>query len=238
MPPTGHTLAYKHAETTLTGVLYRDMGRPEKRPGILLIHGGAGLDDHARQQAQRWAALDYVVLACDLYGEGVAGDRQRIVSTATALRDDPSLLVGRLRAGLDELRGGPGTDGRFAAIGFCFGGMAALALARSGEPIAAAVSIHGSLATPRPAEPDAVRAKILVCHGASDPHVPLDDVTTFAREMETAHADWELVMYGGAEHGFTHQHAQPGEIPGVAYNEEVDRRSFADASRFLAEAFA
>jgi dienelactone hydrolase len=82
-----------------------------------------------------------------------------------------------------------------------------------------------------------VRARILVCHGAADPHVPGSDVTAFAQEMEDARADWQLVMYGGAQHGFTHRHAKPGAMPGVAYDERADRRSFAAASQFLADTF-
>jgi dienelactone hydrolase len=98
------------------------------------------------------------------------------------------------------------------------------------------VSIHGSLATVKPAEPGAVRAKVLACHGALDPHVPLADVVGFAEEMGHAGADWQLIMYGGAMHGFTHEHATPGAIPGVAYDAPADRRSFAAALAFLAEA--
>ena len=89
MPPIERTLAYTDGDTPLTGALYRDESQQKELPGILLIHGGAGLDDHARDQAQRWAALGYVVLACDMYGDGVAGDRDRIMAALTALRDDP-----------------------------------------------------------------------------------------------------------------------------------------------------
>jgi dienelactone hydrolase len=54
--------------------------------------------------------------------------------------------------------------------------------------------------------------------------------------MDHAGADWQLIMYGGAMHGFTHDHAMPGAIPGVAYDALADRRSFAAALAFLAEA--
>jgi dienelactone hydrolase len=114
----------------------------------------------------------------------------------------------------------------------------ALALARSGEPMAGAVSIHGSLGTSKRAQPGAVRARLLVCHGALDPHVPLSDVTAFAEEMNDAGADWQLIMYGGALHGFTHSDAAPATVPGVAYNPVADTRSFAAARGFLAEVFA
>jgi predicted esterase len=96
-------------------------------------------------------------------------------------------------------------------------GLAALQLARSGAPIATAVSNHGSLTTRARAEPGQVRARLLVCHGALDPHVPLTDVTAFAEGMNAVGADWQLNVYGGAQHGFTHTDAKPGAIPGVAY---------------------
>ena len=79
-------------------------------------------------------------------------------------------------------------DRRIGLVGFCFGGLAALQLARSGAPIAAAVSIHGSLATSAPARAGAVTARILACHGAADPHVPPADVAAFAEEMNHAGA--------------------------------------------------
>jgi dienelactone hydrolase len=230
-------LAYRDLETPLSGLLYRDEAPSGPRPGILLVHGGAGLDDHAKDQGRRYAALGYVVHACDMFGPGVAGDRERVIACLTGLRDDPALLVRRGRAGLAALSDDPDTDGRLAAVGFCFGGLAVLALARAGERLAGVASIHGSLATSRPAEPGSVRARVLVCHGALDPHVPLDHVTAFADEMNRAGADWQLIMYGGALHGFTHSRAVPGAIPGVGYDPLADARSFAATRDFLAEAF-
>jgi len=218
-------------------VLYRDDAPAGPRPGILLVHGGAGLDEHAREQARRYAALGYVVHACDMLCAGAAGDRERVIACLTALRDDPALLIRRGQAGLAALSGCPGTDGRFAAVGFCFGGMAVLALARAGEDLAGVASIHGSLATNRRAEHGSVRARVLVCHGGMDPHVPLGDVTAFAEEMNHARADWQLIMYGGALHGFTHARAVPGATPGVAYDPLADARSFAATRAFLAEVF-
>jgi dienelactone hydrolase len=235
VPLTTRTVAYADQDTALTGELYWDPGGTP-RPGILLIHGGVGLDDHARGQARRYAALGYVVFACDMLGDEAAGDRERVIGSLTAMRDDPGLLAGRAQAGLAELAGCGLVAGPLAAVGFCFGGLTALTLARSGAGLAAAVSIHGSLATTRPAGPGAVKARVLACHGALDPHVPMADVTGFAEEMDHAGADWQLIIYGGAGHGFTHQHAVPGAIPGVAYHRLADERSFAATRAFLAEA--
>ena len=231
-------LSYRDLDVPLTGLFCWDDAQERPRPGILLIHGGAGLDAHAREQARRYAALGYAVLACDMFGDGIAGDRERVMACLLALRDDPDRLVRRGQAGLTALAGCPEATGPMAAVGFCFGGMAALALARAGVGLAGVVSIHGSLATSAPARPGAVTARILACHGAADPHVPPADVAAFAEEMNYAEADWQLVMYGRAQHGFTHKHAVPGAMPGVAYDRLADERSFAAARAFLAEALA
>lgn len=228
------TVSYSDADTSLSGVLVWNEAQPRPKPGILLIHGGAGLDQHARDQAHRYAEVGYAVLACDLYGDGIAGDRARVMACLTALRDSPALLVQRGQAGLTALADCPEVSGNLAAIGFCFGGMAALALARSGADVGGVVSIHGSLTTNKPAESGTVMAKVLVCHGALDPHVPIGDLAAFADEMSRADADWQLIIYGRAMHGFTHKHATPGAVPGVAYDQTADERSFDATRAFLA----
>lgn len=229
-------LSYSDDDVALSGVLVSPAGAAsEPVPGILLVHGGAGLDDHARSQAARYAALGFAVFACDVLGAGVAGDRERIIPVLMALRDEPERLARRAHAGLDILAARPEVSGPIGAVGFCFGGMAALTLARCGANVAAVVSMHGTLATSRPAEPGGMTARVLVCHGALDPHVPMADVTGFCAEMTQAGVDYQVNIYGGAVHGFTHEHAVPGAIPGVAFHAEADRRSFAAARAFLGE---
>jgi len=228
-------VSYQHQETALTGLLAWDAAVQAPRHGVLLDHGGAGLDDHAKDQARRYASLGYAALACDMLGEGIAGDQQRIVARLVELRGDPGLMIGCAQAGLVALSEPPEAEGVLAAVGFCFGGLPVLTMAHGGVELAGVVSIHGTLATVRPAEPGSIKAKVLACHGALDPHVPLSDVIVFAAEMDAAGADWQLTMYGGAMHGFTHEHAIPGAIPGVEFNAVADGRSFAAVGAFLDE---
>jgi dienelactone hydrolase len=235
MSLTSRLLPYDHGGIALRGELVADDAANTALPGILLVHGGAGLDDHARAQARRYAALGYVVLACDMYGEGVAGHRDRVVATITALRQDPDLLAARAAAGLSALISRPEVDGPVAAVGFCFGGLAVLTLARCGADLAATISMHGGLETSKRAERGAISGRVLVCHGALDPHVPMPQVSAFCEEMTEAGADWQVSIYGGAMHGFTHNHAVPGATPGVEYDEPTDSRSFAAATTLLAE---
>ena len=91
-------------ETSRSRDLPWDEALPDKRPGILIIHGGAGLDDHAKSQARRYAALGFVVLACDMFGNGVAGDRERVMASVMGLRDYPQRMCQRGQAGLAAAR--------------------------------------------------------------------------------------------------------------------------------------
>ena len=229
------TVRYKHDDVSLTGMFVYNSTRTEKSPGILVVHGGAGLDEHAKRQAARFAELGYVAFACDMYGDGVAGDRQRVMATILQLRDDPGKLCRRAFAGLERLRVHPLVDGRVAAVGYCFGGMTTLELARSGAELLGVASIHGTLKTSHPAQEDAIKAKILVCHGSLDPHVPTSQVTDFMAEMSHARTDWQLIIYGGAMHGFTHNDGP--DFPGVAYHAASDHRSAKALQGFLTEIF-
>jgi dienelactone hydrolase len=227
-------ISYQHEDLPLTGVLYRDDTVAAPAAGLLIIPGAGGLDDHVAGQGARYAGLGYAVFTADMFGPGVTGNRDRTMSVIKELRADPDRLVARAVAGLAELQAAPEAAGRYAALGFCFGGQTVITLARAGVQLAGVVSMHGALSTTRRAAPNSVRVPVLVCHGADDPHVPIGDVVSFVEEMTTAGADWQLIAYGGAVHGFTHTHAVPG-ANGVAYHEPTDRRSFAAATAFLTE---
>jgi dienelactone hydrolase len=228
------TIEYRDCEQSLIGMLFSDSARG-KMPGLLLVHHGGGLDDHSMTHSQHLAGEGFIVFACDMYGREIVGNRERILALLGDLRRDPKRLCRRAEAGLDVLKAQPSVDGRFAAIGYCFGGMTVLEMARAGAPLAGVACVHGSLATACLAAPGAVQAKILVCHGASDPHVPMTQVKAFAEEMSRAGADWQLVLYGGAMHGFTQKNV--ATTPGVAYNEAADLRSTVVIRGFLREIF-
>jgi dienelactone hydrolase len=228
-------IAYRDGDAELTGMLAWDSEPAGIRPGILVVHGGAGLDEHAQGRARGLAESGYLVFACDMYGNGVAGDRKRVMACLTGLRNDRAKLCARAKAGIEVLEAQPQVDGRVAAVGYCFGGMTVLELARSGMELAGVVSVHGSLDTPNAARVDSVKARILVCHGALDPHVPMARVSAFVEEMNRANANWQMNIYGGAMHGFTHQTGP--YLPGVAYNAAADAGSSLAIKEFVAEAF-
>ena len=235
MAITSQIIDYRDGETPLSGVMFSNSATPERRPGVLVVHGGAGLDDHALKRAESIAELGFTVLACDMYGSEVRGNRERIMALLNDFRGNPAQLCQRAQAAINLLASHPQVERGLAAVGYCFGGMTVLELARSGAGLAGVVSVHGSLATTRLAQPGSVKAKILVCHGALDPHVPMSHVSAFIDEMNHAGADWQLDIYGGALHGFTHDSGPA--LPGVAYNATADARSAAAIRTFFTELF-
>jgi len=236
---TTRTLEYSQSGAPLRGFLAWDDSISGPRPGVLVFHENTGLTDHEKGRAKRLAELGYVALACDMFGQPAAPPATDAERRAAFEEFREKRMLPRAAAGFDALAALPQVDRcRMTAIGFCLGGMAALELARSGADLAGVVSFHGGLGTQRPARAGELKAKVLVCHGASDPFITLEHVNAFAKEMQDAEADWQVILYGGAMHGFTNPAADRFGRPGVGYHEPSDRRSWRAMQEFFAELFA
>ena len=239
---TAHPLPYADADDAATPLVGHfacdDAAAGEPRPAVLVAPAFMGLDDHARGRADRLAAeLGYAALAVDVYGNGrLANNQAEAVGLMRPFVDDPASLRRRMRAGLAALRRQPQVDpARVAAIGFCFGGRAAIELARDGADVLAVVSFHGTLDTKVPAVAGVMTAKVLSCTGAADGSIGPDRVRDFGQEMSAAGVDWQTTVYGGVVHAFTNPSAN---VPGRAmYDAAADRRSWAAMRELLAEVF-
>jgi dienelactone hydrolase len=230
----GEHVNYDHGDVQLVGIIER----PERPNGraVVIFHEANGLGNNVRRRARMLADLGYIAFAADLYGGGRTFAAEDATREMNRLRQDPEHFRSRIRAGFDHLLTLEGThSSRAAAIGYCFGGTAALELARSGAPAAAVVSFHGLLTTPLPAEAGQVAAKILACTGARDPLVPLSEVAAFGEEMDRAEADWQLIVYGKALHSFTNPNVAGMGDPRMDYDPSADRQSWAAALLYLDE---
>ncbi|HZZ32735.1 MAG TPA: dienelactone hydrolase family protein [Phenylobacterium sp.] len=219
-----------HADgARLVGYLAVDETRTGKRPGVLIAPEGGGLVDLTKAIARRLAELGYVAFAMDYYGDGKPlADRNEVMPRINAFMAEPLTIRARAAAALAVLARQPECDpGRLAATGYCFGGTTVLELARSGADLKAVVGFHSGLGTTRPAEPRAVRAKILTCIGARDPIIPAEQRQAFEAEMTAASVDWQMNVYGEAGHSFTNPNSGNLGMPGFAYHAETDRRSWA-----------
>jgi len=213
---------------------------PEKdlAPLVLIVHTWAGRDSFVEERAKDLAELGYVAMAVDMYGDGEVGSStEENQSLMTPLVENRDQLKGVINAALNSGKSLKGVDvNNIAAIGYCFGGLVVLDLARSGTELNGVVSFHGLLMGSEIAE-GGIKSKILVLHGERDPMVPLDMVDDFQKEMTEANADWQLHSYGNTYHAFTNPEANDPSL-GTAFNEDSNNRSWQSMNNFFDEIFS
>ena len=234
------TLTYEVEGTPVESVLVYDDAGPSQRPALVMVPNWMGVNDSQIEKAKTIAGKDYVILVADVYGKATRpANAEEAGKAAGAMYADRAALRARVNAALDQLahaKDAPVDRTKLGAIGFCFGGATALELARSGADLAGVVSFHGNLATDLPAQPGAVKAKVLALNGADDSYVPADQIEAFNKEMQGAGIDWQFVNLGGAVHCFAEPDANAG--PGCLYNERAATRAFRMMRDFFDEAFA
>jgi dienelactone hydrolase len=203
------------------------------KPGIIVVHEWWGVNDYIIDRVHQLAELGYVALAIDMYGNGKTADNpDEAGGLMNGVLDDMDTGTRALRAGYDLLLEQPSVDDeKTAAIGYCFGGAMVLHMARIGLPLAAVASFHGALGSFHQAEPGSIAPRILVCHGEADSMVTMQDVAGFRSEMDAAKANYEVVLYPDAKHGFTSPEA---DINGSKYGIDVGYNAAADQASWQA----
>jgi dienelactone hydrolase len=232
------TIEYRGGDVTFEGVLAWDDAADSVRPGVLVAHTVRGRSDFEISKACKLAELGYVAFALDVYGKDRIGSDLDVCQGLMAeLKTDRTLLQQRLGVALDTLSGQSEVDSaQLAVIGFCFGGLCALDIARTEADIAGVASFHGLLDPPGNTAGNRIEAKILVLHGWDDPLAPPESVTALATELSDMGADWQLHAYGQVRHAFTNPAADASN--GVTiYNAGADRRSWLAMQNFLTELF-
>ncbi|MDI1230739.1 MAG: dienelactone hydrolase family protein [Methylobacter sp.] len=233
-----NTVIYLDGDVVLEAFFAFDDEISGRRPTVLINHTWAGRDDFVAEKAKKLAALGYVGFAVDMYGKGVLGTSpEENMQLMQPFMADRVMLQQRMKAALAAVRLMPWVDdSKIAAMGFCFGGLCSLDLARAGADIKGVVSFHGLLAAPEKLQNNAIKAKILALHGRDDPLVPTEQVLAFEQEMTDAGTDWQLHTYGNTMHGFTNPLAND-PVFGAVYQPDSDRRSWIAMQNFLSEIF-
>jgi len=235
-------IEYSDNETLMKGFLAYDGDIEGTRPGILVVHEWWGHNDYARKRAVMLAELGYTALAVDMYGDGKQANHPDDAGKfAMEIFSNLESAKARFNAALELLKNHPTTDmEKTAAIGYCFGGGVVLHMARFGAELDGVVSFHGSIQTESPAEPDKVKAKILVCNGADDTFVTTEQIEAFKNEMDNAGVDYKFINYPGAIHSFTNPIADSLGKKfnlALAYNKIADEESWAEMQKFFSGIF-
>ena len=237
MSVTQTALDYFDGDTLCKGVVYAPDNSTSPLPVVLVIHAWDGLVQEVHDKAQRLAQAGYIAFGIDVYGGGkTLTDMSQMMPTFEPFMTDRRVLLQRLMAAVDAAKTIANADThRIAAMGYCFGGLCVLDLARGASAdIKAVVSFHGSLLANGIDSSDPITAKLLVLHGNDDPLIPPEQVQSFITEMDGRKADWEFTAYSGTVHAFTRPDANDPEM-GAMYNEAVDRRSWKAMLNFFAD---
>ena len=231
-------IEYEHDGALLEGFLAYDDAQAGSRPAVMIAHAWAGRGEFECDKARALAKLGYAGFAADLYGKGVFGkDREENASRMQVFLDDRAKLQSRLTAALTAMKAQPEADeSQVAAMGFCFGGLCVLDLARSGADLKGVVSFHGLLGAPNGMTGANIKAKVLVLHGHDDPMAQVDAVVALEKELTAAGADWQIHVYGNTLHAFTNPAANDPDF-GTVYDAAADRRSWQALRNFLDELF-
>jgi dienelactone hydrolase len=215
---SGTKVAYSAEGIEFIGTVFAPAGSGPA-PGVLVAHESPGVTAHNLDAARRLARMGFVAMATDYQGGGqVVTDRAGMGAALEALKAQPRVDASRL-----------------AAVGYCYGGAAAIELARSGADLKAAVGYHSTLTTVRPQDATQIRCPVLVHIGSDDPAVPVEQRTAFQAEMTATGVDWRLMLYGRTGHSFTNPEADGWGMPGFAYSAAADRRSWAATQDLFAE---
>lgn len=206
------------------------------RPLVLVAHMWGGRVDFVCEKAKMLAELGYVGFALDMYGKGVFGDSpEQCASLMSPFSDDRALLQRRMHLALEAAKSLDYVcSEKIAAIGFCFGGMCVLDLARSRDDVLGVVSFHGLLEPPENLDRATFAGRVLVLHGHEDPMVTSEQIIALQAELKDSRCDWQFISFGKAMHAFTNPAANDLAM-GTVYNAEANRRSWAYMIRFLGE---
>ena len=229
---------YSDGDTVLEGYLAWDDAADRPRPGVMVSHAWAGRGDLEDGKARALAELGYTGFALNLYGKGVRGtSTEENAALMQPFLDNREMLQQRMRLSLNTMREQAEVDDQnVAAIGFCFGGLCVLDLARTGEDLAGVISFHGLFPPPGNTAGNTIKAKVLALHGWDDPMAPPDQVLALAEELSGQGADWQLHAYGNTMHAFTNPEANDPSF-GTVYSPAADARSWAAMKNFLQELF-
>jgi dienelactone hydrolase len=229
-------ITYCIGNKSFTGYL-ADGSKGKTVPGILVAHEGTGMTEHTKERTLMLADLGYIAFAMDIFGEtNITPERSKAL--VQGLRADLPTLRHRANFALDLLKAQPHVDPKkTAAIGFCFGGTAVLELARSGADVACVVGFHSGLATTAPEDATSIKGQVLVCLGANDPIISVEQRNAFVAEMNAAKVRWQMNLYGGVGHSFTNRWVDAMNLLGFAYDRVADRRSWLAMQGLFNEVF-
>jgi dienelactone hydrolase len=230
------SVKYKDATQVFNGIAITPKSKSAQKPGILILPAWKGIDNASKDIATDLAALGYYAFIADIYGEGnYPIDNAEAGQKSGSFKKNYKHYQKRISVALTQLILAGANPDNIAVIGYCFGGTGALEAARGQLNLKGVVSFHGGLARDAARAIEPITVPVLVCHGADDPYESKEEITAFQQEMRDTKADWQMIYYANAVHGFTNPEYGNDNSKGAAYNEKAAKRAFDHLTLFLNE---
>lgn len=230
------TVSYSDGNQKLNGFGVTPEKKSKNNPGILILPAWKGIDDHSKESAEKLSKLGYCTFVADIYGEGnYPKDAKEAGEKSGFYKKNYENYQHRIKLALDQLVKSGANPDHIVIIDYCFGGTGALEAVRGNLNVKGAVSFHGGLRKDISRANSAIKAKVLILHGADDSFVSQADIDAFQNEMRDGKADWQMIYYADAVHAFTEKSAGNDKSKGAAYNENADKRSWQHLLLFLQE---
>ena len=229
-------VAYNDDNQKLNGYAIAPKKVSKNNPGILILPAWKGIDNHAKDSAEKLSEMGYNAFIADIYGEGnYPKNIEEAGKQAGFYKKNVDKYQKRIALALEQLiKAGSNLD-NIVVIGYCFGGTGVLEAARAGMNVKGVVSFHGGLGRDATRQNNTINTKVLVLHGAEDPYVSKEEVDAFQQEMKDTKADWQMIFYANAVHSFTDIEAGNDNSKGAAYNEKAEKNSWKHMKLFLNE---
>lgn len=224
-------ITYPGDNTTMKAYLVKpdNIKAGEKRGAVIVIHENRGLNPHIRDVTRRVAQAGYIAMAPDALS--VAGGTPSNEDEARALfgKLDAKQNLNNFLKGFDYLKSLPESNGKTAAVGFCWGGALTNQLAVNDPTLDAAVAFYGMQAAA--ADVPKIKARVLLHYGEKDERVNAG-IPAYEEALKAAGTKYELFVYEGAQHAFHN------DTSGPRYNKEAAEKAWARTLQLFKETIA
>ena len=184
---------------TMRGYFARPANASAKLPGIVVIHENRGLNPYIEDVARRLAVANFVAFAPDALTPlgGYPGDEEKAVKMFATL--DAGKRTEDLMTGANTLKARPECTGKIGAVGFCFGGGVANAMAVRIPDLAGAVPFYG--AQPAAGDVAKIKAPLMIHYAGLDERINAG-WPAYEAALKENKVRYEMFMYANTNHGF------------------------------------
>lgn len=186
----------------VNGDMQAYVARPKeekKYAAIVVIHENRGLNAHIEDVARRAAQAGYLAIAPNALSSlgGTPANEDEARQKFQQLKPEDSLQ--NFIKVFDYLPGRKDCNGKFGAVGFCWGGAMSNNLAVNVPALKAAVAFYGR--QPRAEDVPKIKAAVQLHYGEMDQGVNAG-IPAYEEALKKNNITYELYVYPGAQHAF------------------------------------